>query len=275
MEEWFHILDNDSTRTEKEWEKYPPRIYENVQRLLDILEKTDTRATFFIIGWIAKKYPDLVRRISDKYDIGSHTMNHQLVWQQSPKEFERDLSDSIKLLEDISGRKIRAFRAPGFSIRKSEGWAFDILAKYNIEYDCSVFPARHSHGGMNIGRKSAPFIFECGGIKIKEFPVSTKRIAGKNIIYSGGGYFRLFPYPLIRRWCSKSEYNLIYIHPRDLDSGQPVIKELGAVRKFKSYYGLSRAEKKFRRLLKDFKFLDITEAEKNIDWNSVPTIKIS
>lgn len=85
MEEWFHILDNDSTRTEKEWEKYPPRIYENVQRLLDILEKTDTRATFFIIGWIAKKYPDLVRRISDKYDIGSHTMNHQLVWQQSPK----------------------------------------------------------------------------------------------------------------------------------------------------------------------------------------------
>lgn len=113
VEEWFHLLDNDSTRSEAEWVRYPVRIYENMERIFRILEDTDTRATFFVIGWIARTYPDLVRRIAEKYEIGSHTMNHQLVWQQNRKAFKEDVSASVSLLEDITGKTGAVFPRTG------------------------------------------------------------------------------------------------------------------------------------------------------------------
>ena len=200
VEEWFHLLDNDSTNTEKQWNNYPPRIYENMDRIFDILEKTNTRATFFIIGWIAKKYPDIVRRIADKYEIGSHTMNHQLIWKQGKESFQKDLQTSLKLLEDITGKPVKYFRAPGFSIRQTEPWAFEVLSENGIEIDCSVFPAIHAHGGMPTYSQAIPSIIKYNGCLIREFPISIKKIAGKNIVFSGGGYFRLFPYSLIKKW---------------------------------------------------------------------------
>ena len=138
IEEWFHLLDCDATRTENEWQNYEVRIYDNVERLFRILEDTNTKATFFIVGWIAKTYPDLVKRIAEQYQIGCHTMNHQLVWQQTPEEFKADVEKGTKMLEDITGKKVECFRAPGFSIRESEAWAFEILANLGIQYDCSV-----------------------------------------------------------------------------------------------------------------------------------------
>ncbi len=275
IEEWFHLLDNDSTRTEKEWENFEVRIYKNVDRILDMLDETGANATFFIIGWIAKKHPEIVKKIAKKHHIGSHTLNHQLIWQQKPEEFEKDLTDSIKLLEDITGKKIDAFRAPGFSIRSSEKWAFEILAKNGITYDCSIFPAKHAHGGMAIDGKIEPFILEYGSAKIKEFPISTKKIFGKNIIFSGGGYFRLCPYFLIKKWSKDNSYNMSYIHPRDLDATQPIIKDLPLTRKFKSYCGLKSSEKKLRKFISDFDFIDILEADKKIDWDSAKTVKLS
>lgn len=273
VEEWFHLLDNDSTRSAQQWEGYEVRIYGNVERLLRILEGTDTRATFFIIGWVARKYPDLVRRIAEKYQIGSHTMNHQLVWQQSRKEFHEDVADSIHLLEDITGQKVECFRAPGFSIRESEAWAFEILSELGIRYDCSVFPAHHAHGGMTSYPYAAPGIIRYGGAEIKEFPVSFKRIFGRHVIFQGGGYFRLFPYGLIRRWAMENGgYLLSYIHPRDLDTGQPMISELPLTRKFKSYVGLKGAETKLWKFLADFRFTDITTADAVVDWANAPVI---
>ena len=197
VEEWFHLLDFDATRTEADWGKYEVRIHENVERVFRILEDTNTKATFFIIGWIAKTYPKLVRKIADKYQIGCHTMNHQLVWQQTPAEFRKDVETGVKMLEDICGKKVECFRAPGFSIRESEGYAFETLAELGIKYDCSVFPAQHAHGGMPSYPKAAPGIIEYKGIQMKEFPVGFKTIAGKHFVFSGGGYFRLFPYSLI------------------------------------------------------------------------------
>ena len=110
VEEWFHLLDFDATRGEEQWGQYEVRIYENVERILNLLEETNTRATFFVIGWVAKTYPDLVRKIAEKYEIGSHTMTHQLVWQQSPEEFRKDVEASVKLLEDVTGQKVTSFR---------------------------------------------------------------------------------------------------------------------------------------------------------------------
>lgn len=273
VEEWFHLLDCDATRTENEWKNYEVRIYDNVERIFRVLEDTNTKATFFIIGWIAKTYPDLVKKIAEKYQIGCHTMNHQLVWQQTPEEFKADVEEGVKMLEDITGKKVECFRAPGFSIRESEAWAFEILAELGIKYDCSVFPAAHAHGGMPSYPKAAPGIIEYHGVQMKEFPVGFKTIAGKHIMFSGGGYFRLFPYPLIKKWTEESaDYLLSYIHPRDLDAGQPMIKSLPAARKFKSYVGLKGAEQKLRRWLTDFQFVDIATADKMLDWSSVQHI---
>ncbi len=275
IEEWFHLLDNESTRTEAQWKNYEVRIYENMERIFRVLEQTNTKATFFVIGWIAKTYPDIVKRIAEKYEVGSHTMNHQLVWQQSPAEFREDVSASIKLLEDITGKPVNAFRAPGFSIRESEGWAFEILSELGITTDCSVFPAHHAHGGMPSYTKAVPSLIEYKGLHMKEFPVSIKEVAGKHLIFSGGGYFRLFPYQLVKHWALQHpEYLLSYIHPRDLDAGQPMVKELNAVRRFKSYYGLAGAENKLKRFLTDFDFVDVQTADKLVDWKSAPIVKI-
>ena len=277
VEEWFHLLDFDATRTEAEWGNYEVRIHDNVDRILDILDRTNTKATFFIIGWVAKTYPEVVKKIAAKYQIGTHTMSHQLVWQQTPEQFREDVDSSIKLLQDITGQPIECFRAPGFSIRESEPWAFDILSELGIKYDCSVFPAHHAHGGMASYGAPVPSIVKHGESEIKEFPVSIKTIAGKNLIFSGGGYFRLFPYPLLKNWSKEAENNgylLSYIHPRDLDGGQPMLEGLPLARKFKSYVGLKGAPAKLRQYLKDFKFTDVATVAAEIDWTKVPVVKL-
>ena len=275
VEEWFHLLDFDATRTEAEWGSYEVRIHENVDRILDMLEETDRKATFMVIGWVAKRYPEVVRKIAAKYQVGSHTMSHQLVWQQRPEEFRQDVEYSIKLLQDITGQAVECFRAPGFSIRESEAWAFDILADLGIRYDCSVFPAHHAHGGMPTYGKAVPSIIRHGEVEMKEFPVSVKAIGGKPVIFSGGGYFRLLPYPLIRRWSRESgDYLLSYIHPRDLDDGQPMLEGLPLSRKFKSYVGLKGAADKLRRYLRDFEFVDVRTAAGMVDWTKAPVVEI-
>lgn len=275
VEEWFHLLDNDSTRSEEQWRNYEVRIHENMDRIFRILEDTDTRATFFIIGWIAKTYPELVKRIAEKYEIGSHTMNHQLVWQQSPVEFRDDVNSSVKYLQDLTGKPIKYFRAPGFSIRESESWAFEILHDLGIEVDCSIFPAHHAHGGFPSYGKAEPAIIEVNGKRIKEFPISCREMGGSHIIYQGGGYFRLFPYTLIKRWAKQDrDYLLSYIHPRDLDARQPVVPGLSLPRRFKSYVGLAGAEKKLRKFLKDFHFTDIATANSSINWTKARIIKL-
>lgn len=275
IEEWFHLLDFDATRTENEWSKYEVRIHKNVDRILNILDETDTRATFFIIGWVAKTYPEVVRKIAEKYQIGTHTMSHQLVWQQSKQEFRQDVESSIKLLQDITGQQVDCFRAPGFSIRESEAWAFNILAELGIQYDCSVFPAHHAHGGMPSYGKVVPSIIRHGEVEMKEFPVSVKEIAGRHIIFSGGGYFRLLPYLLIKRWAQESDdYLLSYIHPRDLDAEQPILEGLPLSRRFKSYVGVQTAANKLRKYLSDFDFVDVKTAAKMVDWKNAPLVSL-
>lgn len=275
IEEWFHILDNDSTKTECEWSKFPERIQKNTDRILDILENTSTSATFFCLGWIAEKYPTIIRKIAEKYEIGSHTNMHQLVYEQRPHEFKNDVERSIKTLQDITGQPIRYFRAPGFSITEKTKWAFEILVELGVEIDSSVFPVKRAHGGFPSYEISTPSLIEYNGIKLKELPISYKTIFGKEIIYSGGGYFRLFPYFFIKKWTGESEYLMSYLHPRDFDSEQPMIKDLALARKFKSYVGLRGAERKFYKWIKDFEFVDIKTADLAINWDLVPIRKIN
>lgn len=275
IEEWFHLLDNESTKTIKEWKNYEVRIHTNMERIFSILEKHNLKATFFCLGWIAETYPEVIREIVSRgYEVGSHTRMHQLVYEQSPAEFAKDLDHSVKTLEDISGQKVKYFRAPGFSIREDNKWAFELLVSHGIEVDCSVFPAARSHGGFPSYTSPVPSIINYNGIELKEFPISYTKIMGMPVIFSGGGYFRLFPYNLIKKWTSESAYVMSYLHPRDFDAEQPVIKELSLTRRFKSYVGLKGAKEKLENWLTDFEFLDVDTAVKTINWTEVPVVKI-
>jgi polysaccharide deacetylase family protein (PEP-CTERM system associated) len=275
IEEWFHILDNDTTKTCNEWIHYESRIHSNMERIFNLLETLKTRATFFCLGWIAEKYPEIVRAIVGRgYEVGTHTTMHQLVYEQNPGVFAGDLEQSIKTLEDITGQKVRCFRAPGFSIREDNRWVFDILVSQGIEIDCSVFPAPRAHGGFPSYKAIAPALIQYDGIRIKEFPINYISIFGRPLMYSGGGYFRFFPYFLIKHWTNRSFYLMAYFHPRDFDAEQPMIEGLPLVRKFKSYVGLAEAYRKLEKLLTDFKFMDIAEADKHINWEAARTITV-
>lgn len=275
VEEWFHLLDNASTKTEEEWERYPCRIHENIDRIFDILDRHDQRATFFVIGWIARKYPEVVKQIISRgYDIGFHTNSHQLIYEQTPDEFYLDLITGLDCLENITGKKVDTFRAPGFSLTEQCNWAFDILAEQGIIYDSSVFPISHAHGGYPTFPCISPALICTEHGNIKEFPISVGRIMGKPMVYSGGGYFRLFPYWMISYYAEKSSYILSYLHPRDLDAGQPILEGLPLSRRFKSYVGLKSAAKKFEQWITDFKFVDIHTASQEIDWDEVDKVDL-
>lgn len=275
IEEWFHLLDNESTKTYKEWKNFEVRIHANMERIYAILERTNCKATFFCLGWIAETYPEIIKEIVARgYEIGSHTRMHQLTYEQSPEEFQQDLEHSIKTLEDLTGQKIRYFRAPGFSIREDNKWAFEVLAKLGIEIDCSVFPALRKHGGFPSYKKPVPSILKYNGIELKELPINYVTLLDKPIIFSGGGYFRLFPYSFIKRWTEQSSYVMSYLHPRDFDFEQPVINDLSTIRKFKSYVGLKSSANKLDKWLSDFDFIDIQTALQTIDWKQAPIVEV-
>lgn len=275
IEEWFHILDNDSTKTFKEWSNYETRIHSNMDKIFNLLDKSNQKATFFVVGWIAEKYPEVVKKINAcGYEIGSHTYMHQLMYEQNRKEVKKDLRKSISVLESITGKKVTSFRAPGFSITEKNKWVFEILAENGITHDSSIFPAGRAHGGFPSYSIAEPSLIKINGHTIKEFPINTATILGKKWIYSGGGYFRLTPYNLIKYWSESSEYIMTYFHPRDFDPEQPRLRGLSVLRQFKSYVGLNKCMSKLIRWMGQFEFIDLNEADKKINWKKRPVIKL-
>jgi polysaccharide deacetylase family protein (PEP-CTERM system associated) len=275
IEEWFHILDNKKTKSVKEWNKFDSRIHLGMDLIYDVLQKTKKSATFFVVGWMAEKYPNIIREISERgYEIGSHTHLHQLAYDQDRTTFFNDVEKSIKTLEDCTGKKVTSFRAPGFSITKNNKWAFEVLHELGITKDSSVFPAGRSHGGLPSYARSEPSILKYNGIQLKEFPINTHTILGKPFIFSGGGYFRLLPYELIKSFTKKSDYVMSYFHPRDFDHEQPLVPGLSLSRRFKSYVGLKKCKSKLELWLNDFDFIDLNHADQSINWDNVPLIKL-
>ena len=234
IEDWFHILDYDGTRDPSKWINYPSRIHRNMDIIYEILQDKNIKATFFVLAWIAEKYPEIIKKISDLgYEIGSHTYAHQLVYEQSRNGFKNDVEKSIKIIEDLTGKKVKCFRAPGFSITKDNLWALEVIKELGIEYDSSIFPAVRSHGGLKINKLDKPCIISYKNVKIKEFPINTNSILNTKYVFSGGGYFRIIPYFMLKRFFKKSDYVMTYFHPRDFDHKQPTIKNLPKFRMFK------------------------------------------
>ena len=191
-------------------------------------------------------------------------INYYIVYQKILKHIEK----SIKTIEDCIGKKVTSFRAPGFSITNSNKWAFEILYQQGIRLDSSIFPTLRAHGGypgINIDR---PCLIEQNNLVIKEFPINTKRLMGYPVVFSGGGYFRIYPYNLIKNWTKNSDYIMTYFHPRDFDNDQPVLKDLSYYRGLNHMLELKVA-KKLQRWVNDFDFIDLEKASSKIMWSEV------
>lgn len=273
IEDWYNC---DFISGDFDWDKHEVRIYEGVRRILNELERRNQKGTFFCLGWLAEKHPSIIREIADKgHEIGVHSYQHELSHRFTPEQFKADTLKAKGLIEGVIGRKVNLFRAPGFSITKHNTWALKALAEMGFEFDCSMFPAPHDYGGMPSYGEAVPKRIDVGdGMYIKEFPINIKQVAGKNIVFSGGGFFRLFPYWLISHWAKDAEYMMTYFHPRDFDAGQPVVPGLPLMRRFKSYVGIKGAFKKFQRLLDNFEFVNVAQADKLIDWEKTPVLQL-
>ncbi|MDA7901242.1 polysaccharide deacetylase family protein [bacterium] len=275
LEEWFHLLDHPATRSISEWRKFDSRIEYGMESIFEILEETKSSATFFIVGWVAQRNPWIVEELVRRgFEIGSHTYLHQLSYQQDRKQFSNDVEKSVKVLEDLSGKKVESFRAPGFSITKNNLWAFEVLHENGITCDCSVFPAGRAHGGLPGYGLAIPSVIEYNGVRLKEFPINTHRILGKPFIFSGGGYFRALPYNVIKKWSIEADYVMTYFHPRDFDVGQPVVPGLSIPRRIKTYVGIKQCRSKLERWLNDFEFVDLDKANQVINWDQAPLVKL-
>ena len=273
IEDWYNC---DFISEDFNWDKYECRIYGGVRRLLDELERRKLKGTFFCLGWLAEKHPSIIKEIADRgHQVGCHSYQHELSFRFTPEQFIEDTRKAKSLIESVIGKEVVLFRAPGFSITERNECAIDCLVEMGFLYDCSIFPAAHDYGGMpNYGKAEPAIIKTLKGNMIKEFPINVHYFAGKNIVFSGGGFFRFFPYPLIKYWGRQTEYMMTYFHPRDFDVGQPVVKSLPLIRKFKSYVGIAGAFKKWQQFLSDFEFVNVEQADGMIDWDSQRVVNL-
>ena len=256
VEDWYHILDLPTTPEIGQWDTLPSRVERNFMKLLAILEQGKAKATCFFIGWIAQKYPHLVREAARQgHEIASHGYNHRLAYAMTPREFFEDAARSKNVIEEICGQAVWGYRASGFSLTENTPWFFDKLIEAGYRYDSSLFPATRGHGGLPKGRY-APYRLDSKDFV--EFPVSVEHVLGKPICFFGGGYLRLFPYSLVRtmtrRVLRQDRPAVFYVHPREIDLNSPRLA-MNFKRRFKSYVNISTMESKIGKLLADFEMV--------------------
>jgi polysaccharide deacetylase family protein (PEP-CTERM system associated) len=259
---------------------YLPRLSGYLELILELLDEKGIRATFFCLGEVADKNPDIIRKIvNHQHHIGCHSFSHQFLGDATPNEVREDTRKAVDIIENLTGEKVTAYRAPAFSIMDRNKWIFEILAENGIEYDSSIFPAKRSYGGFVDFSEKKPSIVNYNGTQVKEFPVSIATILGKEIAYSGGGYFRMLPYWIINSIVNNSDYVMTYFHIYNFDKDQlrhcrSFTGESALIRYFKNYYGLNKAFSKFIRLINDFNFISVDQADKDIDWGEAPIISL-
>lgn len=258
VEDYFQVSAFAKHISRADWPTLPCRIERNIDIILSLLHDHNVQATFFTLGWIAERYPAMLRRIADNgHELASHGYHHFRVNEQTADEFREDVGSSKTLLEDIVGQKIKGYRAPSFSIGAKNIWALDVLHDEGYEYSSSIYPIRHDHYGM----PEAPrFGFRPSGTDgIIEIPATTASLFGRNIPAAGGGYFRLMPYQF-SRWLMRrvnamdGESCIFYFHPWELDPGQPRQLGIGVKTRFRHYINLSKMEAKISSLLSDFQW---------------------
>jgi polysaccharide deacetylase family protein (PEP-CTERM system associated) len=256
VEDYFQVSAMAPHIDRVSWDSRPCRVERNVGRLLEMFAQYDAKATFFTLGWIAERYPSLVRAIvAAGHEVASHGYAHYRVTEQSRDEFEQDVRRAKGLLEDLAGGAVRGYRAPSFSINRSNDWAFDVLLQAGHAYSSSVYPVRHDHYGMPDAPRF-PYYSRPG---LLEIPLTTTRCFGWSLPASGGGYFRLAPYR-VSRWAlrrfnaTERRSAVFYLHPWEIDPGQPRIARTSAKTRLRHYLNLHKTEARLDSLLRDFRW---------------------
>ncbi len=260
VEDYFQVAAFEEIISSDSWGKYECRVVSNTGTILDIFAACQVKATFFIVGWIAERYPDLVLDIDRQgHEIGCHSYWHQKIYDLTPEQFREDTRNAKETLEQIIGKPVQGYRAPSYSITKKSLWALDILAELGFSYDSSIFPVYHD----NYGIPDAPrFAYRLEQQNMIEYPISTLQFPGVNLPIAGGGYFRLFPYwftcMALRRINRKEQQPFIfYLHPWEVDPQQPRIEGAGAKSRFRHYLNLDKTRSRLERLLQNFSFRSI------------------
>lgn len=261
VEDYFQVSALAPVIDRGSWEQRECRVERNVERLLALFAQHDAHATFFTLGWIAERYPQLVRRIvAEGHELASHGYAHLRASEQSREEFLHDVRRAKCLLEDLTGKPVHGYRAPSFSIGHSNPWAFDVLLESGYRYSSSVYPVQHDHYGM----PDAPRFPYQSRPGLTEIPITTTRMFGRNLPAGGGGYFRLAPYPL-SRWALRrvnaidQQPAIFYFHPWEIDPQQPRVSGTSLKTRFRHYVNLHKTEARLARLLHDFRWGRVDE----------------
>ncbi len=259
VEDYFHVTAFADTIDRGSWAQRESRVEHNTRALLELLAERSVRGTFFVLGWVAERHPELVREIAaEGHEIASHGLSHQLIYRQSKTEFRQETRYSKRLLEDIVQRPVIGYRAATYSITPRSLWALDVLAEEEFLYDSSIFPMRHDKYGIP-GAKTTPhrLVTEQGN-SIVEFPISVLRVTGFTLPVGGGGYFRILPYGLTK-WGletlnARGHEFVFYIHPWEIDPAQPRIERATSLSRFRHYSNLQKCHERLSALLRDFSF---------------------
>jgi polysaccharide deacetylase family protein (PEP-CTERM system associated) len=258
VEDYFHVSVFDGIVPRSQWAEMESHVVRNTERLLDIFRQHHVRSTFFTLGWVAERFPDLVRLIArEGHEVASHGYAHRLIYDQTPSAFREDVHRAKAVLEDASGRQVIGYRAPSYSITPRSLWALDVLLEEGYEYDSSIFPIRHDRYGIPVSARK-PYLIERTRGTLVEVPGSTTRVGPFNLPVAGGGYFRILPY-WWTRW-GIARVNTIerrpavfYLHPWEIDPKQPRLRA-GRLGQFRHYRNLENTETRLRQLLTDFRF---------------------
>ena len=256
VEDYFHAHALAPHFPRADWDRIPTRVGNSIDRTLDLFARHDIHATFFILGWVADRFPEHIRRIAAAgHEIASHGFFHHRVTELSADEFRRDLADTRALLEDLSGQRVRGYRAPSYSIDAGNRWALDVLEEEGYDYSSSIYPIQHDHYGM---REAPRHGFRpTGAGALLELPITTVEWGGRRFPCGGGGYFRLYPYR-VSRWALQHVNEregtpaTFYFHPWEIDPGQPRVRAAALRTRFRHYLNLERMEARLERLLGDF-----------------------
>lgn len=259
VEDYYQVSAFAKSVDTNDWEQHESRVVSNTHKLLDMFSEKNIKATFFVLGWVADREPELVKEIHRQgHEVASHGYSHQLIYNQSQKVFKEETIKSKKLLEDLIGEKVLGYRAASYSITKRNLWALDVLAEAGFVYDSSIFPIRHDRYGIADAKTIPHKLATPNGGELIEFPLTTRRIAKMNIPVAGGGYFRLYPYFLTRHFLKavnkkQDEQFVFYLHPWEVDPQQPRI-EASWFSKFRHYNNLEKCESRLNNLIDDFPF---------------------
>jgi len=259
VEDYFHVSALMQSIHRNSWNSRESRVVANTHKLLSIFDERGVKGTFFVLGWVAERFPQLVRDIAEGgHEIACHGLSHRLVFEQSPKEFRQETDYSKKLLEDVAGSEVRGYRAASYSIVRSSLWALDALIELGFVYDSSIFPVRHDRYGIPGAERVPHRMWTSSGASIVEWPLATASVLGCRLPVAGGGYFRLFPYWLSRWGLASINQDerrpfIFYLHPWEVDPGQPRVSA-SWLSQFRHYTNLEKCEERLRRLLRDFEF---------------------